>query len=79
MGRKRGTLLQIFHAIQRNPYFTVQAVVKSSGLSKPSVMQGIRELMDMGIAKEVTGKLRNQVFVYHQYLDLLDEGTELAP
>jgi hypothetical protein len=25
-----------------------------------------------------TGKLRNQVFVYQEYLALLDEGTELT-
>jgi predicted transcriptional regulator len=78
LGRKRGTALQIFHAIQRNPYFTVQALSAATKISKPTVMLGVRQLVSMGMVSEVTGKLRNQVFVYREYLAMLDEGTELG-
>lgn len=36
----------------------------------------MKVLEDLGIAAEVTGKQRNRVFAYRQYLDILAEGTE---
>ncbi len=33
-------------------------------------------LESLGIARELTGKRRNRLFVYERYLDVLSEGTE---
>ena len=33
-------------------------------------------LSGLGIAKELTGKRRNRLFVYDRYLAILNEGTE---
>ena len=33
-------------------------------------------LVKRGIAREITGKRRNRLFVYDQYLSILNEGTE---
>jgi len=33
-------------------------------------------LADLGIARELTGRKRNRVFVYDAYLKILNEGTE---
>jgi hypothetical protein len=33
-------------------------------------------LVELGIARELTGKRRNRLFVYDRYLSLLGEGTE---
>ena len=33
-------------------------------------------LTELSIAREVTGKRRNRVFVYSDYLAVLNEGTE---
>jgi hypothetical protein len=33
-------------------------------------------LMEHGIAREITGKRRNRLFVYDQHLATLNEGTE---
>jgi hypothetical protein len=33
-------------------------------------------LVEMGLARELTGKKRNRVFVYAEYLSALSEGTE---
>ena len=34
-------------------------------------------LSALGIAREITGKRRNRLFVYDRYLAILSEGTEL--
>jgi hypothetical protein len=33
-------------------------------------------LTGLGIARELTGKRRNRLFVYERYLAILNEGTE---
>ncbi len=34
-------------------------------------------MMNASIAREITGKARNRVFVYKRYLAILNEGTEI--
>jgi hypothetical protein len=36
----------------------------------------MESLVEMGIARELTGKKRNRVFIYNEYLAILSEGTE---
>jgi cell filamentation protein, protein adenylyltransferase len=45
-------------------------------LSYPAAAAGMAVLSELGIARELTGKKRNRVFVYDRYLALLSEGTE---
>ncbi len=47
-----------------------------TGLSFPAATSGMRLLVDLGIAREVTGRRRNRVFAYDRYLAILNEGTE---
>jgi hypothetical protein len=45
-------------------------------LTFPTVSKAMDLLMDLGIARELTGKRRNRLFAYDQYLAILSEGTE---
>jgi hypothetical protein len=36
----------------------------------------MQELVQTGIARELTGKRRNRVFAYDGYIAILNEGTE---
>jgi hypothetical protein len=35
-------------------------------------------LTQLGIVREVTGQRRNRIFAYNEYLNILNEGTEVA-
>jgi hypothetical protein len=39
-------------------------------------MTALRYLAEIGIVHETTGKKRNQLYVYQQYVSILSEGTE---
>ncbi len=39
-------------------------------------MRSLKILEDLGIVKEITKKERNKLFVYQEYLDILNKGTE---
>jgi hypothetical protein len=39
-------------------------------------MRSLTALENLGIVKEITGKERHKIFVYRDYLDSLNRGTE---
>jgi Fic family protein len=47
-----------------------------SGLSFPTASKVIETLVELGIAREITGGGRNRLFAYDAYLAILSEGTE---
>lgn len=74
--KSAASILTIHHYLQRHPIANTKAIRNSTGLALPSVMRALRVLEDLGMVKEITGKERNKVFVYREYLDILSRGTE---
>lgn len=72
LGRIRGSVEQVFDAFLRKPMLAVVTVVQDTGLTFPTVQKAIDTLQDMGIVTEISGKLRDRVYVYQQYLHLLE-------
>jgi DNA-binding Lrp family transcriptional regulator len=44
-------------------------------LSEPPVYAAVRRLEEAGILREITGRQRGKLYVYDEYLALLNEGT----
>ncbi len=57
------------------PIQSLPGICDATGLSFPAVSSAMELLVDLGIARELTGKRRNRLFVYDRYLDVLNEGT----
>jgi hypothetical protein len=55
---------------------TLPGIRNATGLSFPAVSSAMDLLVELGIARELTGKRRNRLFVYDRYLSTLNEGTE---
>jgi Fic family protein len=75
-GRRAGSALRVHEALEARPVATLQDVARRANLSFPAAGAGMTVLAELGIARELTGKKRNRVFVYDRYLALLSEGTE---
>ncbi len=45
-------------------------------LSEPPVYAAVSRLEELGILREVTGKSRGKTYVYGEYMDILNEGTQ---
>lgn len=76
-GRRAGSALRVHEALKARPIVSLSAVCDATGLSFPAASSGMDLLGSLGIARELTGKRRNRLFVYDRYLDILNEGTEL--
>ncbi|MEN8182079.1 MAG: Fic family protein [Myxococcota bacterium] len=75
-GRRAGSALRVHRALEERPLASVQDMCTRTGLSFPAVGSAMDLLVELGIARELTGKRRNRVFAYDRYLAMLSEGTE---
>ncbi len=78
LGRRTGTVLRCFQALCHGPVQDIGGIAVATGLSYPAAAKGIAELERLGLVRELTGKRRNRVYAYGQYLAILNEGTEAS-
>jgi Fic family protein len=75
-GRRAGSALRLHDAIKARPLLSLQEICRISGVSFPTASTAMDRLVELGIARELTGRRRNRLFVYDRYLTILNEGTE---
>ena len=75
-GRAAGSALRVHQVLKAQPITSLHEITKRAGISFPGASSGMKLLVNLGIAKELTGRRRNRLFVYQRYLAILNEGTE---
>ena len=75
-GRKAGSGLRVHGALKSQPILSLPAARRKTNLSFQAVSSAMDLLITHGIAREITGKRRGRLFVYDQFLSILNEGTE---
>ena len=75
-GRRAGSGLRVHDALKAQPILSLPAARRHTNLSFQAVSSAMELLITHGIAREITGKRRGRLFVYDQYLSILNEGTE---
>lgn len=76
--RRAGSALRVHDAIKARPIASMLEVCRLTALSFPAASSAMALLVELGIARELTGKRRNRIFVYDRYLAILNQGTEPA-
>ncbi|HEX6995609.1 MAG TPA: Fic family protein [Gammaproteobacteria bacterium] len=75
-GRRAGSAIRVHDALKARPILSLPEISRTTGLSFPAASSAMSLLTEMGIARELTGKRRDRLFVYDGYLALLNQGTE---
>ena len=75
-GRKAGSALRVHEALQERPILSIPETRKRTHLAFPTVSAAMRLLEATGLVREITGFSRNRVYVYSEYLRILNEGVE---
>jgi Fic family protein len=75
LGRVSGSVLRLHQHLQNRPLLTIQKAADDTGLTRPTVATALRLLTNLGIVRELTGKERHRLFVYNDYLTILNEGA----
>ena len=78
-GRKVGSALRVHDALKARPILSLPAACRNTRLSFQATASAMELISNQGVAREITGKRRNRIFVYERYLSVLNEETEGAP
>jgi len=76
LGRSASSTLRVFQAFKERPLLTVGRISERTGLSFPAANQAVARLAELGIVREITGRRRERVYAYDQYVGILNEGAE---
>ena len=76
LGRRAGSALRVHEALTAYPVRSLSQVCDHTGLTVPTASSAMQALVELGIAREVTGRRRGRLFAYDGYLSILNEGTE---
>lgn len=75
LGRAAATALRVHEHAVRYVVVRAKTAAEVLGLTGPPVYSAIARLEDAGILREATGRQRGKLYVYNEYLALLNEGT----
>ncbi len=76
-GRRTGSALRVHEALKAQPILSLPAACRDTRRSFHATASAMELLVTQGIAREITGKRRNRLFVYDRYLSVLNEGAEV--
>jgi Fic family protein len=75
LGRAAGSALRVHHVLLQRPLLTIPRIQELTGLQPNTIMSSLKHLINLGMFEEITGKKRDRVFSYSNYIKILNEGT----
>ena len=76
LGRARFSCMQTLDYLKQLPQVSVQLIAKELGMTAPTARSSLNHMVNLGILEEVTGRKRDKIYIYRQYLNILEDGTE---
>lgn len=76
MGRASSTALVVYRCFVKQPVLNANTIQTQTSLSAATIHSSLENLTQLGILEEVSQKKRNKIFVYKEYINILNEGTE---
>lgn len=70
LGKRTPNARQALSVLYRKPMVTAADLERELGLSQPTVNALLRDFMKLGLLREVTGAVRNRLYVFESYLEL---------
>lgn len=77
LGRGAATAHRVHDLAVQRVVIKAPTAARHLDLSDPPVYGAIAKLEELGILREVTGKTHGKGYAYGEYMDILNEGTEL--
>lgn len=75
-GRTAGNGHRVLEHLYEHPIISVNQVKVLIGTEHPAANRLVSKLVDNRILKEVTGQVRNRLFVYQRYIELFHENVD---
>jgi len=76
LGRGAASALSVHELMQTSPYLRIRTAAKALRLTVPTVTSALNHLMELGIVKEISGRQRDRLFAYSEYVRMVSGDTE---
>ena len=76
LGRARFSCEQTLEYLKKLPQITVPLLSLTLGMTAPTARSSLNHMVKLGILEEMSGKKRDKVYVYSNYLKILEDGAE---
>lgn len=76
LGRAKFSCQRVFEYLKQLPQVNVSLLANELNMTAPPIRNALNHLTSLGILKEISGKKRDKIYVYDQYLKILEEGTD---
>lgn len=75
LGRARFSCEQTLEYMKRLPQVTVPLLATDLSMSAPTARSALNHMLALGILEEISGKRRDKIYVYRNYLNILEDGA----
>lgn len=76
-GRVASTLTKLHQGFLQRPIATAAWLKENTGLAPATIQTGLQRLEKLGVVEELTGRQRDRVYAYKDYIAILNQGNEL--
>ena len=73
---RAGSMLRMHEYLQRHPVTDLQQAARAIGVSNTTAGLAMERMVAARIASEQTGRRRGRIFIYREFLKILEEGTD---
>lgn len=73
LGRPAASALAVHEQLQRQPLATVAWLSQQLQLTPRTVNKSLQHLVGVGVVSELTGRQRDRIFSYHEYVRILNQ------
>ncbi|OQC49744.1 MAG: Adenosine monophosphate-protein transferase SoFic [Tenericutes bacterium ADurb.Bin024] len=75
-GKTKATLMALLHYLERQPIIDISIASKDLGRSYNTIASAVNHFVKLGMLSQLNTGKRNRLFVYDDYLALLQDGTK---
>jgi len=75
LGAAREKAIQLLAHLYTSPMVRVKDVERITGLANPNALALVKRFADLGILRETTGKPRNRIYAYSDYISAFNPRT----
>lgn len=77
MGRSGASALLVHQYLEKRSVTDIKKITEHCQMTTPTATKAIKQLQQLGIVEETTGKERGKVYAYQKYLDILNQEQEM--
>jgi Fic family protein len=77
LGRATVSVQKVFAVFKQKPLLSIAGITRETELSKPTAINAVNKLINIGILENISEKKWGRIFAYSAYVKLLTAGTEV--